>query len=537
MSAEKFLKSFFNKLVPKDFQKDKFLEAFYKFYFKEKHSITLKKLIKEKATKEQFLETANTLFEKTKHKYLFQCYIEYLLRNKQFQSQEEKENACDNLFKIIVDEIKSDGQPKEEFSVFDREMAKPFVNSANTDTKPEEKKQVDKKANRNIDRNVDKKSDIKTPFKLNKSKTLGILSNYIEQSSIITYEEPDQVVFKEDQDFRENTTTNIEVEIIADGRSLPEPKKDVVFGQRNEMMNIWKDTEKKCHKLVGIEYNNKGERIEPEDVSPLSNIIGKLWFIDLSQFLNGSQTIKPESITTADEKDVRDLLPVEKFIPEYTNNSYKTIIKLVNNHPVEELVNIAKQKIRCLYIMGGSQMISGGNADQGIDVTESMIFLTSTYSYALEKALHAYPLSLSHALLCPQVLVFKDSKYEILPSNKWQRVAVMNAPTKFRPNTNLKDQSTTEFDERLYNANVEMSKSDTDKIKNTLTAALEAALFFKYDTIVLDDRGINDNWLAAHHTAKIIKEVISKFNGRFQSISIAISKSKVFKVFRLYFNC
>lgn len=537
MSAEKFLKSFFNKLVPKDFQKDKFLEAFYKFYFKEKHPTTFKKIIDGKASKAKFLETADKLFEKTKHKTLFPCYIEYLVRNKQFQTQEEKENAYDELYKSIVDEIKSDGRPKEEFSVFDREMAKPFINS-----NKEVVSKTTKKKKKIIETPTEPTSSTepvnpKAPFKLNKSKALSILSNYIEQSSIITYEDPEQVVFKEDQDFRENTTSNIEVEILADGRSLPEPKKDVVFGQRNDMMNIWKDTEKKCHKLVGIEYNEKGERIEPEEVSPLSNIIGKLWFIDLSQFINEDQTIRPDSITTVDEKEVRDLLPVEKFMPEYTSNQYQTVVKLVNNHPVEETVNIAKQKIRCLYIMGGSQMISGGNADQGIDVTESMIFLTSTYSYALEKALHAYPLSLSHALLCPQVLVFKDAKYTILPSNKWQRIAVMNAPTKFRPSTNLKDQATTEFDERLYNSSTEMSKSDANKIRNTLMAALEAALFFKYDSIILDDRGIDDNWLAAHHTAKIIKEVVGKFNGRFRSISIAVSKSKVFKVFRLYFNC
>ncbi len=483
MASEKFLVKFFSKLTKEDFKSDAFLAAFYKF------------------------------FKKSKSKDLFQCYIDYILRNREFQDENERVTALKELYDEIKDTIliKDEDASTDLGFVSEKERSESQTRHAVQESVPAKKKKV-------------KTTSLPQTgtVKVNKAKAMRVLSGFIKQSSIITYEDPNEISNEQDEKFRDNTQANIVDEIVnLDGRELPKPHPDIEFGKRSDMMNIWRDTEAKCKKLCE----------EPT----LDLLVSKLFFVDTQQL-----AAKPNKLQTVELEEINELLPVETFVATYSKVKYNTTIKLVNSIPLDEAVTRAKQKIKTLYICTGSQMVQGGNADQGIDVQESMLYMTSTYSVGISKALHAYPLTINQVLICPNVLVFKDSKYQELPMNKYQRIAVMCCPNQWRPkllNPKFADLSSEEPKKYLYDTKTtyESSVNYTNIIKS-MANVLETALFFGYDTIVIDDRAIEDNNAPAHLTAKMLKEVLNIYNGRFKEVVIAVNRAASFNVFRHYFS-
>jgi len=481
MSAEKFLIKLFGKFSESDFQSDDFLNAFYKFFKKEKSDN------------------------------LFKCYIEYLVRNNTFNDINHR-NA---ELKKIYEEIRNNILYKDE----DANTNIGFItDNERNETSERQKMQTDSVdvANTLFDPNLTSAS--KKIIKLNKAKALRIISLFIKQSHIITYEEPDETTTKEDQFYRELTTNTIVDEIKnIEGRSLPDAKKDIDFGRRVDMLNIWHDTEHKCKELA-------------EDKN-LNALISKVFFIETSQLL-----YKADKISTVNMKEINEVLPVETFSNCYTNIAYKTRVYLTNTHPIEETVNRARNKIKTIYICAGSQMVLGGNADQGMDVNESMPYITSTYNIGIEKALHAFPLSNGQILLCPNVLVFKDINYQMLPIQKWQRIAIMNAPSKWRPKLKFNDNADAKPEIDLFNPKIDFARmDDITSMENIITGMLETALFFGYDTIILDDRAIEYNNLPAYAVAKILQTQIKKFDNRIKEVVICANKPNSYKVFKNFF--
>lgn len=482
MSSEKFLVKFFEKLTKEDFKKDPFLLAFYKF------------------------------FRKSKSQDVFRCYIDYVLRNREFADDNERMTALKELYDEIRDDILyKDEDASTDLGFVSTEERKEAMDRQHV------KVTKSKKVSTSHEQNVQK-----GPVKVNKAKALRVLSAFIKQSSIITYEDPNEISNEQDEKFRDETQANIIDEIVnRDGRELPIPQKDIEFGKRSDMMDIWRDTEAKCKKLCE----------EPK----LDALVSKLFFIDTKQLEQ-----RPTKITSVEMEEVNELLPVESFVQGYSKQKYNTVIKLTNTIPIDEAVSRAKQKIKTLYICAGSQMVQGGNADQGIDVQESMLYMTSTYSVGISKGLHAYPLTIDQVLICQNVLVFKDTKYQELPMNKYQRIAVMCCPNQWRPkliNPKFTDLSTEEPKTYLYDTKTTFKSTDNYKtIAKSFANALEAALFFGYDTIVLDDRAIEDNLIPAHLMAKMMQEVLKIYSGRFKEVIIAVNKAASFNVFRHYFS-
>lgn len=549
MTSENFLINFFDKLVPREFKKDKFLKGVYYFYKQEKYIIV-----------ESHGKSTKKLRDNPPS--LFECYIDYLMRNKEFADDNEKaielESLCDDIVDTILnkeidEEIATGFISKEEKKRAvlragkDPETMKVLNQEINTknneNTKNNKKSKESIIASRDLRSKLEEANDstklvarAKASYKgkkivLNKEKALHVLSAFVQQSAIMTFEEPVQETTEEDEKFKEKASDNIvdEIsngtsyvdiygdEIIEEARELPEAQPDLVFGQRSDMMNVWHDTESKCQELM------------KQDV--WAGLISKLFFIDTSDI-----TVNTKKIKTVDLDETIDVLPVEKFKSLYTGTEYKTSTRLLNTFPVEETVRLAKNKIKCIYVCTGSQMVIGGNADQGIDCNESMVYMTSTYSAGLARALHAYPLLPSQVLMCRNVLVFKNMEYKIKPVNQWQRIAVVNSPTRFRPALNIEDIKQNEVDDRLFSSKTKFKhEKHRLELKKNLAGVIELCLFFGYDVIILDDRAICDNQLPAHEVAKIIREVTNSFFGRVKEFIICISKAKVFNVFRHYF--
>lgn len=485
--SEKFLAQLFSKFKTADFNRNELLKSFHEYYKSEKK-------------------------KKEEHVTLFECYIEYVTRN-----IDHKENEKDENIKKLCDKIK-------------RSILKISRAKQKTQTSGSSEKKV---------------------VKINMAAALKVLSNFIEESSIVTYDDPEQEYNEKDEEFMETATGNIMDEVLLEykkkGKKLPDPQPDVVFGQRSEMLSIWQDTRKKCEELI-----TSNEQ--------LMKLLTKIFYVDTAPFIGHKSFAKQTQINTIllqsepipqiEHQTKTDgsktfkvdyvkeiILPSENFIACYSSAQYNTVVTLTNNQPIDDIISRTKDKIRSIYICSGSQNICGGNADQGIDVTESMLYMTSSYSIAIDKVTHAYPLGQSHAVLCPNVLIFKSSKYATLPVSQWKKVAVMNLPSKYKPATNIKDLfSSDRFDDRIYDINTTISHEYFEQIKSTLIGGVELALFFGYDTIILDDRGIADNWIPAHSVARIIREVTDIFKGRVKEFVISVPKAKSFSVLRYYFK-
>jgi hypothetical protein len=61
---------------------------------------------------------------------------------------------------------------------------------------------------------------------------------------------------------------------------------------------------------------------------------------------------------------------------------------------------------------------------------------------------------------------------------------------------------------------------------------LKTALYFGYDTVIFDDKGIDDYYLPAYETAILLNTAINEYRGKFREIVIAINKPDLYKIYK-----
>jgi hypothetical protein len=482
----KFMIKFFNKLKPKDFREDDFLKGFYKAYLDEKGQI----------------ETFGDIT-------LFEFYMEYILRNTEYDINQKHVHISG-----LCEDIKN-------------MMFQPDDNG----NKPETTTNMS---------NVHK-------VKINREKALLVLSDFIKQSCIITNENPEDTFTKYDEEFRVATTANIIDEIKKEGILIPKAKKDVNFGRRNLMHNIWLDTEHKCKKFIdndtlaavlkkvyylnGEEINLSTYRITTlpcQDASKIHSDIAPT----LMKITGQPKREAREDVKTG---DIESEIPIEVITTKRSGNSYRTDINLIHGSALSETLKRNKQKLPTAYICSGSQMVPGGCADQGIETNESLVYLSTSYNLCIDQAEMAFPLSCAHILVMPNILVFKDhtnDKFPMLPPNEGQKISIIMSPGIYRPDTNLVNSYQHGVDDRLYYPNAKY-KNQSPIIKK-YRAMLNTALFYGYDTVVLDDQGVKDFWLPAHHTASLLVQVINEFSGKFKEVIVAVNDEEIYNVYKNY---
>jgi len=483
----KFMISFFSKLKAKDFMNDQFLKGFYHAYTK----------VSKESEEQRECETSS----------LFEFYMEYLLRNSEYDMDKKHlkiAEMCENI-KTAIFTPDEDGK-------------KPITDKGSTVRK----------------------------VTLNKAKALLVLSDFIKASCIVTYENPDEVLTQHDEEFRVATTANIIEEIKASGVIIPKAQKDAEFNRRNAMLEIWHDTEHKCNKFI--------------DNDALATVLKKVYFIDGAaiSFSTGrietllcqdaakvqSENAPKLLVVTGQPKrapiskkvgDIESDLPIEVLTAKRSGNSYRTIVNLVNGSAMTEVLKRNKTKIPNVYICSGSQMIPGGSADQGVETNESVVYWSTSYNLCIEQAEMAFPLKPTQLLVMPNILVFKDHSkagYPMLPPQNGQKISIIMSPGIYRPATNLKNPYQHGVDERLYYPNAKYTNHKP--IIDRYRSMLNAALFFGYDTVVLDDQGVKDFWLPAHHTSALLNQVINEFRGKFKEIVVAVEDKSVYEMFKKY---
>ena len=483
-TSGKFLSKFFEKLTYADFKTDRVLAAFYIAYEKQV----------EKDTESKIDPTP-----------LFQFFTEYLIRNKEL-NEKQKADEIATLYDSIKESIfnppvvEADIDPR-----IARKMEKPIDSAIVV-----QKKTV----------NIIEKNNTRTLFKLNKKHAMSIIAEFIKQSFIITYEDPDLDMTQEDEDFRDNSTTTITEEIIANCGSLPKPIKDVQFGRRNDLIEIWHNCENKCIKFI--------------EADALANLLKKAYLLDSASIIPGTT----KTISTITNKEMEEFgTPQETLVAVFPMQQYQTKITLVQSNSLTEAMTRAKQKIKCVLVNSGNQMVNGSNLDQGIESAEMYLYYSSSYNLSLNRVVHGYPLENTHIVYSPNVLVFKNHqlpKYPMLSSVDGQKISVLNSAPKFRPETNLLNQDKYNLDQRLYLPSTQY-KNPND-VSTQLNGIFTTALFFGHDTIILDERGIRDYYHPAYHLAQIMAASINSVKGKFREIVVAIDDVALFNIFSKSFS-
>ena len=270
-----------------------------------------------------------------------------------------------------------------------------------------------------------------------------------------------------------------------------------------------------------------------------ANISTKVYLLD------GSLTINQNKIQTITSKELEEAgIPQETLLsannilsnlPANLPANLPTNIILVQNNPLNEICNKARQKIKCVFSVTENQFNVGSNSDQGFVSRITPLYLSSTFSLSLNKVVHGYPLENTHIIYSPAVLIFKDinqPKYPMLNTRDVQKISVLTSAPKYRPETNLQKQDKYNFDQRLYLQST--CYKYPEKIIKQLECIFNTALFFGFDTIILDDRGVEDNWSPVHHTAQLLSQVINTFKGRFKEIIVAVPEPHLFAIYKKY---
>jgi hypothetical protein len=482
----KFMIKFFNKLKSSDFTEDAFLKGFYKAYLEEKDK------------KETFGDIT-----------LFEFYMEYILRNTEYDIGKKHvhiSGLCEDLKNMMFQPDADGNKPETSTNKF----------------------------------NIHK-------VKINREKALIILSDFIKQSCIVINENPDETVTQYDEEFRIATTANIIDEIKKDGVVIPKANKDVDFGRRNLMHNIWLDTEHKCKKFI---YNDalsavlkKVYYMDGEKINISTNCITTLPCQDASRVHSGDAptllkiTGQPNRNARENVKagDIESEIPIEVLNAKRSGLSYNSVVTLIHGSALSEILKRNKQKIPIVYICSGSQMVPGGCADQGIETNESQMYLATSYNLCIDQAAMSFPLICTHLLVMPNILVFKDHTnhiYPMLPPTEGQKISVIMSPGVYRPETNLINLYQHGVDNRLYYPNTKYKNQEP--IIKKYRAMLNTALFHGYDTVVLDDQGVKDFWLPAHHTSSLLIQVINEFRGKFKEVIVTVNDHEIYKIYKNY---
>jgi hypothetical protein len=263
-------------------------------------------------------------------------------------------------------------------------------------------------------------------------------------------------------------------------------------------------------------------------------VLSKAYFINsaaLADYWNKAPGLRPKLLDTlaimTDEKKPKVILDSLHFSADY-GQVVKTVFHMSSDTPLNEAVALLSKKKRVLYVCAGSADCCGGPVQQRECVEMSLYFRT-TYPLAIESIIQAYPLDAGRCIICPNVLVIKDARYAAMPHDQYKRVGVMMAPAPFRPKTNLPKNLSHEMDERLFAADTTYADQTHAHL---LHGYLEAALFFGYTNIILDDRGCRENWLPVRATALMINEAVRHFNNRFESITLCLPDPQIREIMK-----
>lgn len=345
----------------------------------------------------------------------------------------------------------------------------------------------------------------KVKITLDEQHALSVLSDYIKISFIRMVDNPDETT-QQDEEFHTSVTNLIAEEIIQAVGNLPTATKDVEFGARNHMLELWKPTENHFSYLQ-------------EKMEPIFTIVKKVFFFDAATIDFNKPSIKT---IEAGEKD--DPLPAVEIMPSrYRQMEFTCEIIFSQRSSLSETYN--SKDTHCM-INPGSRLGPCGNSDQGSVTIETPLYYCTTYWLSINEILPAYSLADNQFAFSPKTLVFRDPSvldYPMLDHAAITNIKVLTCPPVFRPAITSAD---------LYAVGTRYIKPDT--ITEHIDNIFRTVLFLGFHSVIFSDHGVEDYHHPVHHLAEIFATVIKKYKPQFKQIIFALDKPAVYKIFRLY---
>ena len=165
---------------------------------------------------------------------------------------------------------------------------------------------------------------------------------------------------------------------------------------------------------------------------------------------------------------------------------------------------------RCLVLNMASDRTPGGGYLNGALAQEESLFYRTTLSHVIP--IHHYPLGVFSAIYSPQVVVFRDSRYNVLEYDQCFKVDILSmAAVRFR------------------------TLKDYDIMEQKIHGLCRAAQNLKYNVLLLGAFGCGAFRNDPHVVSKLFKQILPQYN--FQKVYFAIiGDNDNFRVFQTTFG-
>jgi hypothetical protein len=471
----------------------------------------------------------------------FRFYMEIILRNKQVDPYEKDtyiEEICDDIMYDILDppsdNIEIVNEPTDDLDVKDTKKRKNVMTEQEIDGKVTDmikNKHIEniKESGNNVEHRT-RKHITNRHFVLDQRTSLRILSLYI-QRSYISKEDPHMIKNDSDiQTFKDSAQdaiiNSIEQEILCGEREpIPEPIRDKQFELRNFMLEQWRRTEELCRTFCA----NK------QALAKISKTF---------TYRNTDVTMVVGELVSSGKYSDYDFVPVESVKSLWKGHQFNCKLHFCEKNYMTVTQELHDEKKAFLLVRSSSQMMPGGNSDQGFISNETPLYYATTYSIALNTLVSSFPTKSSICFYIPYVFAFHkytDKKIESLQNvgeytslnPGYSFPTLVTFPT-YHPQTNLADQSSSEYDPRLR-AHTTMLL-DPAKYEKHLISMYKMCLFLGHTNIVIDDYSIDAFWYPTTHAIQIFCSVLCNYAQYFNNVWICIENSAIMKEFRKNIN-
>lgn len=520
LTAEEFLKQFFCHLTLDDLKNssDKTLQGFYDYYI----SVNRQEVPqRDKSAPKIYIPTARQMS-------ILEVYMAYINR----EQQATNEVRAQEFVKLLEDVKQTDRETRAMIILSKRKNEPDF--DPTTETVESYAKIIADEEQRRGNTSV---------ITMSKKLGLRVLSEAM-RLSYVTKEDRNkdmnelETMHKTHQEQANIVAEEATAELKAAGLSMPKKHEDPQFNRRNDLMQCYAFANRRIAKLLETEAGQLLRRIYYFNATSLvpQNI----------RRLCGTYQFSQPNITTT------TILDTEKIAEQYgqkeivhlpaiqtpqlspaavLNTTQRCVVNIVECSPLKYMF---QQKNKpTLYIASINQLTPGNLADQGYDSQiEAPLYYATSYSAAIEQITHAYPIPAAHVLYAPFVLFVKrpEYPYDNIDGQASGRIRLLCIGSPFRPTVTQPAADSTTYNEALQLPQTKYT--DPNVCIVNLITALCTARSLGYDTIVLDDRGIDDYWLPVHHTVQLVSQAIKATQNMFSSVTLCTTRAKYAALFR-----
>ncbi|KAJ3266389.1 hypothetical protein HK104_006114, partial [Borealophlyctis nickersoniae] len=209
----------------------------------------------------------------------------------------------------------------------------------------------------------------------------------------------------------------------------------------------------------------------------------------------------------------------------------KTVVRVVNGDTIDVGAEVRDRGLNPCLLNMASHSNPGGGWTSGARAQEEDLFLRSTYALSLCNTLKldtdrtwTYPIPPTGGIYSPDVCIFRDAEYTVLPTDEIHFLSFMAVPAVRRP--------------QLVDNGTRMSDTDAALTLSKMRTALRIAALNGHDAVVLGAMGCGAFRNPPGHVAELFERVLceEEFKDRFREVVFAVLDKKGEGNFRVFWE-